>query len=274
MEMLSALKVISSLRQEAIVSAIKELNLPKGSKGLDAACGIGNVSQLLAKEVGKNGNITGIDIDSDILKYAKEEVKKNNMQKRITFCKEDINKLSFSDNSFDWVVSIDTIWPGPKEFDLPCEDPIPIMKELKRVVKSNGTIAILFWSSQKILNGYPVLEAKLNTLSSALIPYNENTLPSLHILKAKNWMQEVSLKDIKVKTFVSDFSSPLSQLDKEGLLMTFDMLYNKNLKEEIDSESWDKYKKITNPKSKNFILDNKDYYGFITYTLFYGRVNK
>ena len=44
-------------------------------------------------------------------------------------------------------------------------DPILLLKELARTVKSGSVICILNWSSQMLLPGYPVLEARLNETS-------------------------------------------------------------------------------------------------------------
>lgn len=272
--MIEMLEAVSDLRKEAIVSAINELNLPKGSRGLDAACGIGNVSQLLAKAVGENGHVTGLDIDSNTLAYAQEQINKNNLQDSITLLQGDINNLPFDDNSFDWMVSIDTLWPGPKEFGLPCEDPVPVIEEYKRVVKPGGTIAVLFWSSQKLFGGYPILESKLNSYSAANFPFTDETPVDVHILRAKNWMRKNALEDIKIKSFVADFASPFNEENTKGLAMTLDMLFEPKIKEEIEAKYWDKYQDLKDPKSKNFLFAQEDYCGFITYTMFYAKVPK
>jgi hypothetical protein len=38
-------------------------------------------------------------------------------------------------------------------------------------------VAILFWSSQQLLPGYPLLEARLNASRAARFPYTDNTKP-------------------------------------------------------------------------------------------------
>ena len=55
------LKETNLLRESILYSAIQTLNLTDGSKDLDAGCGIGLQSLLLAKEVGPQGHITGLD---------------------------------------------------------------------------------------------------------------------------------------------------------------------------------------------------------------------
>ena len=55
-------KVTNPLREPILRLAIQELKLQNGSKGLDAGCGVGQQSMLLAESVGSNGHITGLDI--------------------------------------------------------------------------------------------------------------------------------------------------------------------------------------------------------------------
>jgi demethylmenaquinone methyltransferase/2-methoxy-6-polyprenyl-1,4-benzoquinol methylase len=51
-------------------SVIQALHLPPGSRGLDAGCGIGFQSLLLAEAVGPKGHITGVDILPELLSNA------------------------------------------------------------------------------------------------------------------------------------------------------------------------------------------------------------
>jgi ubiquinone/menaquinone biosynthesis C-methylase UbiE len=271
MDSIKIYEVMYEIRKEFLSSAIKQLKLSKESKILDAACGIGNISKLLAKELGNNATITGIDISDEFLNYANNSIKNTILQDQITFLKEDINNLSFNDNSFDCIFSVDTVWPGPKNFGCPCEDPLPIIKEFYKVVKPGGKIALLFWSGQKLLSGFPVLEARLNSIDTALIPYTNATNPSFHILRAKNWFEKFDIKDIKTKTFTIDFCGPLSEKEKEGLLISFKMLWE-NAKDNLETKDKEKYMQITDPTSSDFILNCQDYYGFINYTMFYGTI--
>ncbi|MBE9551710.1 MAG: methyltransferase type 11, partial [Proteobacteria bacterium] len=50
------------LRGPVIGSAIQALELPHGSSGLDAGCGIGSHALLLANAVGPAGHVTGLDL--------------------------------------------------------------------------------------------------------------------------------------------------------------------------------------------------------------------
>ncbi|TET97077.1 MAG: methyltransferase type 11, partial [Dehalococcoidia bacterium] len=56
------LAVSNPLSEAVIPSAIQALQLPRGSRGLDAGCGIGLQALLLAEAVGPAGHVTGLDL--------------------------------------------------------------------------------------------------------------------------------------------------------------------------------------------------------------------
>jgi demethylmenaquinone methyltransferase/2-methoxy-6-polyprenyl-1,4-benzoquinol methylase len=56
------------LREQVIRSAIRALELPLGSLGLDAGCGIGSHTLLLAEAVGPGGRVIGLDLSSGLLR--------------------------------------------------------------------------------------------------------------------------------------------------------------------------------------------------------------
>jgi tRNA A58 N-methylase Trm61 len=71
------LAVSNPLIGPTVCSAIQALQLPSGSRGLDAGCGIGLQALLLAEVVGPNGHVTGLDISPEFLRHAEEIVKRS-----------------------------------------------------------------------------------------------------------------------------------------------------------------------------------------------------
>jgi len=82
--------------------AIQSMQLPKGSHGLDAGCGIGLQIPLLADEVGQNGQITGLDISPEFLHHAEKRMRKSSLSEQVSFKEGDIRELPFEDDEFDW----------------------------------------------------------------------------------------------------------------------------------------------------------------------------
>jgi ubiquinone/menaquinone biosynthesis C-methylase UbiE len=174
------------LRQPVIKKAIERLNLPLGSKGLDAGCGAGIQCLLLAEEIGPEGYVAGLDVSSEFLAYGKDMVRDAGMDKRITFKEGNIASIPYDDNTFDWVWSADCVGYGPWK-------PMPFLKELKRVIKPGGILAIIAWSSEQLLPGYPMLEAKLSATTPGIAPFSNEMEPSRHFLRALGWLRELGL---------------------------------------------------------------------------------
>ena len=252
-------------RKPLIEKIITELNIPVGSNGLDAGCGIGSITNLLAKRVGKNGFVTGVDLSKKILSYAEKYASLTNTG----FVQGDINNLPFDENTFDWIWSIDTVWPGPKEMECPAENPSGILAEYSRVLKPGGRLYLLYWTSQKLLPGYPLLEARLNATSIANAPFTNNTPPSNHVMNAKDWLVKAGFKSVSAKTFVGDISAPLTENDKKALKILTNMLWGRAEKE-LTGNDWEKMNDLCFPISGDSLFDLSSFYGFYTYSLFKG----
>jgi len=167
------LVVSEPLIEPVIRSAIQALQLHQGSRGLDAGCGIGLRALLLAEAVGPAGHVTGLDLSPQFLVHAREIAEKAGLSERISFQQGDVNRLPFDDDTFDWAWSANCVGYQPAE-------PLPMLTELTRVVKPGGSVAILVWSSQQLLPGYPLLEARLNATSSGIAPFVKGKRPKLH----------------------------------------------------------------------------------------------
>lgn len=270
---LSMVAWIHRLTEPAIRSAIRALQLPSGSRGLDAGCGIGNHTLWLAEAVSPAGHVTGIDISPECLARAEETASRSELAEQVSFQYGNMNDLAFDDDSFDWVWNTDTLWLGPKEMGCPADDPMSLVNELARVVKPGGIMAILFWSSQRLLPGYPLLEARLNATYAANFPYTEGMKPELHILRTLGWLQGADLEEPKVCTFVADVHAPLDDAVRNALTGSFQMFWGKAASE-VTPEDWAEFQRLCQPESRDFILNLPDYYAFITYSLFYGKVPK
>lgn len=259
------LKETHPLRETLLREVIQSLKLPIGSHGLDAGCGIGLQTLLLAEAVGPSGHVTGLDISSEFLHHAEDTANKSGTSEQISFKEGDVNNLPFENDTFDWIWSADCVG-YPIE-----EQPLPLFEELVRVVKPGGTIAILAWSSQTLLPGYPLLEARLNATCSALLPYVKEKKPEMNFLSALGWFQEAGLEKTEAQTFVGDVHAPLSDDIRNAIILLFQMLWGKR-QPEASEEDWAEYQRLCQPDSPDFILNCSDYYAFFTYSLFYGKV--
>ena len=252
------------LREPVFRSAIQALQLPLGSRGLDAGSGIGLQTLLLAEAVGPAGHVTGLDLSPEIVAYAKDMVKKAGLSERIAFREGDVNKLPFEDDTLDWAWSVDCVGYGPIE-------PLPLIKELARVVKPGGSVAILAWSSERLLPGYPLLEARLSATSAGIAPFAKGRKPESHFFRALGWFRDAGLEECMARTFAGDAHAPLTGDLYSTLTSLFEMRWPV-VESELTEDDWAQVRRLCLPESPDFILKHPDYYAFYTYSMFHGRV--
>jgi len=268
---LSLASAMHRLTEPAIRSALSALEPAPGSLGLDAACGNGDHSIWLAWAVSPDGQVIGLDICKEGLIKARASSARAELTDRLAFLAGDLHCLPFPDHAFDWAWCADSLWPGPKSRGFLGMDLMPILKELMRVVRPGGQIAILFWSSQRLLPGHPFLEARLNASHAACYPFQEDWPQRAHILSAPLWLHEAELKEIRGRTFVADLQAPIHGQTRNDLAACFQMLWGKALPELADGDR-KQFQRLCLLQSPDFIADRADYYAFVTYTLFSGRV--
>jgi len=255
------------LRDPAIREAIRMLDLPEGSNGLDAGCGIGSHTLLLAEAVGPGGHVAGLDLFADFVTHAQAQAKRAGLSDRVSIRQGDVNAMPFDNESFDWAWSVDCV--GQVSIGKPSNG----LRELARVVRPGGKVAILGYSSQMLLPGYAALEARLNATASATTALAEGKAPQAHFTRALGWFHAAGLVEPTARTVVGTVHAPLDDGVRRALISLFRMLWGEMQSGMTDADR-EEYLRLTDPDSPDFILDTSDYYAFFTYSMFEGRVGK
>lgn len=107
-------------------------NLGPESHILDVGCGPGTISAELSRITSK-GRVTGIDLSPDVLQFAREAHPKEKYP-RLEFVLGDVYSLPFPDGNFDVVYAHQVIQHLSR--------PIDAIKEMKRVLKKGGVLAL------------------------------------------------------------------------------------------------------------------------------------
>jgi len=261
---LDKLVLSQPLRDPVISQAIRALDLPPGSRGLDAGCGTGHHTQLLAEEVGPDGHVTGLDRSAELVAYARGLAERSDHSRQASFRQGDVNALPFDDGSFDWAWSVDCV--GHPSVG----DPLAGLRELARVVRPGGQVALLGYSAQMLLPGHPLLEARLNATASATIQPARGRRPEAHFLRALGWFREAGLAEATARTVVGTVQAPLDDGIRRALTSLFGMLWGET-QAMMAEEDREEYRSLTQPDSARFILSSPDYYAFITYSMFEAR---
>ena len=113
-------------KRNLIFNFIDKLNKNKNNlKILDVGCGTG----IIMKRLNKYGNVYGIDISDDALKFCRARNLKN-------IKKASVMKIPFKNNTFDLVGCFDVLYHKGISND------VKAMKEIYRVLKKNGRLFI------------------------------------------------------------------------------------------------------------------------------------
>ncbi len=116
-----------------------------GDRILDCATGTGDLAFEFKKKVGHTGTVTGTDFCKEMIEHAPEKAEKKQLV--VKFEVADAMNLPYENNSFD----VASIAFGIRNVD----DPILCLKEMARVVKKGGRVAILEFGQPDGLIKYP-----------------------------------------------------------------------------------------------------------------------
>jgi ubiquinone/menaquinone biosynthesis C-methylase UbiE len=111
----------------------------KDKRILEIACGRGGFSRLLGS---RGALVCGADLSESAIDIAKEKLLRDaSLADRVSYVQADAQKMPFDDNSFDMVVSCETIEHVP--------DPRAAVREMYRVCKPGG---MLYLTTPNYLN--------------------------------------------------------------------------------------------------------------------------
>ena len=137
----------------------------------------------------------------------------------------------------------------------------------------SSSVAIFAWSSENLLPGYPLLEARLNATSSGIAPFIKGKRPELHFLRALGWFRDAGLEEPTARTFTGNAYAPLTDDLRYALIALFEMRWP-GVESELTQEDGAEYRRLCLPESPDFIINHPDYYAFFTCSMFHGRVAK
>lgn len=252
------LEVADPLRAPVLRRAIRALPIAPGSRGLDVGCGVGRQALLLAEAVGPAGHVLGLDLRPELLRYAEGLARESWLGPRVSFMAGTMERLPCANRSLDWAWSADCL-------GYPAGDARPALHELARVVRPGGLIALLGWTSQLLLPGYPLLEANLNATCSSYAPLLRDQPPEAHFLRLTGQLRAVGVDEVRITTLVGEAQAPLRPEQRRALAALCAMLWGAPGPGTAPAD-WEALQRLCDPESPDCIFDRPDYYACFTYT--------
>lgn len=134
---------VPALFAEWSVRMIDFAGVAPGDDVLDVACGTGVLARQAARRVGETGTVTGIDLNEGMLAVAQR------VAPEIAWLVGDAEHLLFADGSFDAALN---------QFGLMFfVEPSKALREMQRVVRPGGTLAVAVWDTLDASPGYSAL---------------------------------------------------------------------------------------------------------------------
>lgn len=186
-------------QRKRVRELVDNLNIKKGDKILDVACGSGVVSH---KCVEKGAVVYGIDINGNAIEYAKGKHIKNS-----TFIVADAQNLPFKSGYFDAVVCCEVIEH--------LHNPEFMIDEVSRVLKENGRICVFTPNSRSF---WSIIEYMWDKFGKGR-NYGETHLKIFNMGEMKKTLYDYELYCTKTFFLLSPF---IALLNSEWLLNRFE----------------------------------------------------
>lgn len=194
---------------DLLPSLIKYIGVKKGDKLVDLGCGTGTFTRYLAKGLGKECEVIGVDSDRQYIEYAQKKVVEEDLVDCIDFIESDVYNLPFEDETIDSITDHTLL--------INLDNPDRFIKEELRVLKKGGSIS----TSTFLFNYYPPSRAINNPEFDQLLKiqqkvykfYKDHIFPrsflegnELNIYLMMKRYKNLNIQDIQINGFFPLFS--------------------------------------------------------------------
>ena len=188
--------------KQLIETVLSQIDVPKNAKVLDAACGAGRYSHLLA---GKGFNVTGFDLSKQLL-----EVANKNFEHSVNLFRADLRSIQFKEK-FDLIFNVFTSF-GYFESD---EENFLFIKNAYTFLHNGGYFVFDFLNKDFVINN--------------LNPKTEKELDGLSIVETREIVDGRVVKKITLRRDqgIKEFVESVRLYDKDKIISEFENIgYN------------------------------------------------
>jgi SAM-dependent methyltransferase len=177
-------------------------NPQPGESVLDVACGTGVLTRPVAKAIEPNGRVVGLDLKSGMLEVARKIALNPSSTAPIEWHEGDASAIPFENETFDIVFCNFGLMFFP--------DRVAALKEMRRVLKTDGRLALAVWGSIAKCPGQMAMKESWGRH----FPEEAELFDAQHALgdpeAVRSLLQDAGYRDLSVQTVmgVVHLSSP------------------------------------------------------------------
>lgn len=145
-------RLMNVFNKQMYNSAHELLELERNDNLLEIGFGNGQFIKDMCRRIDP-GHYSGIDISDTMIKYAKRKNKSLVRSGKVSLIKSNANKLPFENDTFNKVLTINTIYFW--------DDPKGVMEEVKRVLRPKGRFVVSF-NPKETMEGSEYVKEKFN----------------------------------------------------------------------------------------------------------------
>ena len=170
-------------------ATVERLDLTPGMKVLDVACGSGASAIPASLKVGAEGHVIGVDLAENLLELGRAKAERLNLN-NIEFRLSDMMALNYPDGNFDAIICVFGIFF--------VADMSELLKELWRMLKPNGKLAVTTWGPNLFAPLYDIWRKEIKNerpdLYSAFNPWDKIT----DTLSVTNLFHSANIRNVEV----------------------------------------------------------------------------
>jgi SAM-dependent methyltransferase len=247
------------------------LNIAGSPRILDAGCGAGGITRLLAEAGGADSHITALDIEADFLVAAKKLLEE--IPAAMRYQEGSLDELPFADGQFE------LIWCSRVIHHMP--DQLAAMREMRRVLKPGGKLALredgllMQLLPFDIGLGEPGLDERLNAVRAWEFAQLRPSIPG-SVAYPFGWtrlMRDADFTQVTARSFLFEAFPPFDTDLSEFLLRHWGRLLEEaEIRARLSPDDQNVLVQLMDPHSQYFLLGRNDLYFVKVSTVYVGQV--
>jgi SAM-dependent methyltransferase len=236
------------------------LGLAPGARVLDAGCGVGLSTRMLAEMIGDDAQVIGLDLSLPHLRSAPAA-------RNVALVRADAAALCFRDRTFDLIWCCNTINH--------LADPVAALRSMRSALRAGGRIVLA--QSGLLPEMYFAWDAPLDDAvrrachDSYRARYGLATADTAGVRGLVGMVRRAGLRPGRTQTVTLERVQPLSDADRDYFAATvFEGYWDERLRSYLPEPYWSALRNNVDPASPGYCLDRDDFHHIQTLTVCVG----